>query len=762
MAQNTLQIVVDVSAQGARRAFNTLDRGFDGLRRGVRAVGEQVFSLQGAIAGLAIGAGLKEMIGFMMDTEDASKKMAAGLQLGTEKAKELTGVAKELYRLNFGESVGANMAIVQKAFQDMGDIGSKALGDVVKNAIRIEDAFGVDAAESIQAADTLMENFALTSDEAFDFIASGFKKGLNNSDDFYQSINQYGVQFKEGGTSAAEFFSIMESGYQGGFLGVDMASDTFQEFRVRIMDGSKGVSDALEQIGIDSDAFVGKLANGTMTTAQAFQQVLVKLRATKDLSVQMQAGVGLIGTQFETLGTEAVLSLDMTGTKMKDLKGSAVSLDKQYDTLLNTLKGIWRRFQDGITKGLEASNALGLVNTKIQELIEKGKLDVYFKEMGVVAVKVFAAMVEGIGWIPAAFQTVKKAVYEASAFIQAFGASTIEIIQYMVAVTEDPVKLVKEGVDAVTPKLADLKKTINDLGMEYTDSAVIAETQKKKYVEMGKEASKLADEIRKVGTKSKELAEAKPIEVEFLAEPGKVTDEMLRLADGTSDAIPKNVSVDIPIKADADAARQTIKDLAKPQEPVELKILPEMTEFKRTVGSLQTWTYEIIDGKWVEVPIKADDDEARQAIKDLTKPETKVVTIETVQTSRAGGPALARGGALSGYGGGDRINALLEAGEFVIRKEAVRRYGSNLFAALNAMTLDMNSVRARVGGMITKTQSAIPAFASGGMAGSAPKNMGSLDMRFSNPSQRGMVIGDQSLLKRLTDEVNKARLAAEI
>ncbi len=708
MAQNTLQIVVDVSAQGARRAFNTLDRGFDGLRRGVRAVGEQVFSLQGAIAGLAIGTGLKEMLGHMMETEDASKKMAAVLGLGTEKTKELTEVAKELYYLNFGESIGANMEIVQKAFQDMGDIGSKAIGDVVTNAIRIQDAFGTDTAESIQAADTLMKNFGLTSDEAFDFLAAGFRRGLDNSDDFLTTINQYAVQFKEGGASASEFFSELESGYKGGYLGVDMAADTFQEFRVRIMDGSKGVSEALEQIGIDSDAFIGKLANGTMTTAQAFQQVLVKLRATKDLSVQMQAGVGLIGTQFETLGTEAVLSLDMTKTKMADLKGSAVSLDEQYNTLTNTLIGVWRGFKSGITAALEANNALELVNTKIQELIKKGQLDVYFKEMGVVAVKVFALMVEGIGWIPAAFQTVKIAVYDAAALFQAFGATAIEILQYVVAATNDPIKLIEEGVDAATPKLADLKATINDLGMEYTANSLKAEAQKKEYVAMGEKASKLADEIRNVGKKTEELAEAKPIEVELL-------------------------------------------------------VLPELTEVKDTLGNLKTWSYEIIDGKWVEVPVKADDDEARAAIKDLTKPETKIVTVEMVQTSSAdSSPALARGGALSGYGGGDRINALLEAGEFVIRKEAVRRYGSNLFAALNAMTLDMNSVRARVGGMIAKTQSAIPGFASGGMAGSGPKYMGSLDMRFSNPSQRGMIIGDQTLLKRLTDEVNKARLAAEI
>ena len=56
----------------------------------------------------------------------------------------------------------------------------------------------------------------------------------------------------------------------------------------------------------------------------------------------------------------------------------------------------------------------------------------------------------------------------------------------------------------------------------------------------------------------------------------------------------------------------------------------------------------------------------------------------------AGGLAIqkfAAGGKLGGYGGGDRIPALLEAGEFIIRKESVAKYGASLFSALNKLRL---------------------------------------------------------------------------
>jgi len=94
--------------------------------------------------------------------------------------------------------------------------------------------------------------------------------------------------------------------------------------------------------------------------------------------------------------------------------------------------------------------------------------------------------------------------------------------------------------------------------------------------------------------------------------------------------------------------------------------------------------------------------EAEDAIERLTRDATKRIFVRTIEKKAAGGAVgLQSGGRLPGYGGGDRISALLEAGEFVIRKEAVARYGAGLFAALNAMRLDIGDrIRARLGGLV--------------------------------------------------------------
>ena len=105
----------------------------------------------------------------------------------------------------------------------------------------------------------------------------------------------------------------------------------------------------------------------------------------------------------------------------------------------------------------------------------------------------------------------------------------------------------------------------------------------------------------------------------------------------------------------------------------------------------------------------------RRLVRQLSKTVTKTVVIRTVNAHQNGGiilPRFQNGGSLdngightrrtgqlSGYGGGDKIKALLEAGEFIMRKEAVRDIGVDKLYAMNS-------------------GNAIPKFQNGGFVGS--------------------------------------------
>jgi len=94
---------------------------------------------------------------------------------------------------------------------------------------------------------------------------------------------------------------------------------------------------------------------------------------------------------------------------------------------------------------------------------------------------------------------------------------------------------------------------------------------------------------------------------------------------------------------------------------------------------VQTWSKD--REKLNEIKKLLNNEEAlkQKAIEELKKNLPKFQT--------GGIIALQKGGKLAGYGGGDRNLALLEDGEFVIRKEAVRLFGANLFEKLNNLEL---------------------------------------------------------------------------
>lgn len=307
----------------------------------------------GSVAAVGAGLGVAAIAGIGVaalaagdDARNATNLLQTQLGLTRTEAETLGGVAQQVFRDNFGASITEAASAVGLAQQQLAGLGvtsSTELQTVAENAFRVRDAFGVEMPQSIDAAKTLMTNFGLTSDQAFDLITAGFQNGLNRSGDFLESITEYGPQFSSGGATATEFFSVLDSGLQGGVLGTDRAADAFKEFRVRIQDGSKLTSESLQMLGIDSEDLSRKMADGSMTAADAFKLVTQRLQETDDKNVQMQAGVGLLGTQFEDLGTQGATSLTMISDKYADVEGKTASLDAQYNNLGSVFETLKRK-----------------------------------------------------------------------------------------------------------------------------------------------------------------------------------------------------------------------------------------------------------------------------------------------------------------------------------------------------------------------------------------------------------------------------------
>jgi tape measure domain-containing protein len=149
-------------------------------------------------------------------------------------------------------------------------------------------------------------------------------------------------------------------------------------------------------------------------------------------------------------------------------------------------------------------------------------------------------------------------------------------------------------------------------------------------------------------------------------------------------------------------------------------------------------------------------------LQELLKPETKIINVKVVKDGNAitatpdGAspdtgltvPGFRRGGWIKGYGGGDRIPALLEEGEFVLRKEAVRKFGLDRLYALNNLAIP----RFSIGGYVAQ---AVPAFDA-----SLARAEGGQPVHIHLPGVPGSFAlnGDPQVVRALQREVAKAAL----
>lgn len=124
----------------------------------------------------------------------------------------------------------------------------------------------------------------------------------------------------------------------------------------------------------------------------------------------------------------------------------------------------------------------------------------------------------------------------------------------------------------------------------------------------------------------------------------------------------------------------------------------------------------------------------------VLKNRTIYIDVVKREHHRLGGRVGFRaGGRLPGYGGGDRIPALLEAGEYIMRKEAVNKFGAGIFQALNNLRLPD-----------------LPKFAAGGQVGEAGagEDGATITINFAFPSGAtvGPFRGTRSLIRDLDRE----------
>ena len=155
--------------------------------------------------------------------------------------------------------------------------------------------------ESARAASALMKNFGISSDEAYNIIATGAQNGADKNGDLLDTLNEYSVQYSSLGLSADEFIASLVDGAESGAFSIDKVGDAVKEFNIRAKDGSKTSMEAFTSLGLNAEEMTRKFAQGGEIANDAFYSVVEKLQEIEDPLLKNTIGVQLFGTQFEDL-----------------------------------------------------------------------------------------------------------------------------------------------------------------------------------------------------------------------------------------------------------------------------------------------------------------------------------------------------------------------------------------------------------------------------------------------------------------------------
>lgn len=340
-------------------------------------------------------------------------------------------VMNDIYRSNYGESFEDVSDAMGQVVQMFGDMDNASLENVTKKAIALRDTFDMDYTESLRAVNSLMDQFGISADEAFNLIVQGAQQGLNQNDDLLDTINEYSVQFKTAGYSADDMFNMLKNGADSGTWSVDKLGDAVKEFNIRAKDGT--ISEALvtyqKQLKLtDKDvAYLNTLmAQGGERGQKAYNIILERLGAVRNDTTQYQAGVALFGTMWEDLGATTVNSLMQTQGGITSTKAAMDEMaNTRYDNLSDSFSALGRIVQTDLIQPL-VSTLAPIAKEIVQWLIDN------MPTIGPIITAIAAAV--GVLATALAIQGLIKSVAAAFAFLNAtMAANPIVLIVAAIA-----------------------------------------------------------------------------------------------------------------------------------------------------------------------------------------------------------------------------------------------------------------------------------------------------------------------------------------
>lgn len=296
-------------------------------------------------AGAAMAKAFAEAVKLGDEFNESMNQLSASTGTYGADLEELKGIALDVYRDNFGESVDDVSQTLATLVQQT-DLLGDALEEAAKSSLMLRDVFGYDISESTRTADTLMRNFGISAEEAYGLMAVGAQNGADKSGELLDTLNEYSSQYAALGMSADEFTQSLIAGAESGAWSIDKVGDAVKEFNLRAKDGSDTTVSAFETLGLSANEMQTRFAEGGQSAHDAFFQVVDALNAIEDPVARNSAAVNLFGTQFEDLQANVLPALSSIEGASIDAQGALQGIaDVRYDSIGAALQGAARQVE---------------------------------------------------------------------------------------------------------------------------------------------------------------------------------------------------------------------------------------------------------------------------------------------------------------------------------------------------------------------------------------------------------------------------------
>ena len=459
------EMVVTVDADSVEDSLDDMgdaaeDAGDDAGARAGRSLlaGLNSTPVVGAIAGLVAAVGgyvASGVVGAVLESVRQQDVFGARTGLDEATARKFGAAAGLAYTNAWGDSIETNMGTATAALENalvLPDSTGREIQAVIEQLSAVSEILDVDVTEAAEAAGSMIKNgLAANAEEAFDVIIRGQQEGLNRSEDWIDTLREYGAMFESVGLSGAEAGGLIEQAMDAGARNSDVAADALKEFSIRAQDDSKTTRQAFEDMGLDADEMGKKFAAGGDDAKKGLDTVLDGLRGIEDPMARNAAGVALFGTMWEDMGNGAgVLAMDLD-----DLGDSWVNVG---DTTADAMQ----RMSDNSATALEsakrtvtnaAQNLLGGLAVALEEPIANASA--YISEHS-------ADIVGFLIDVGEAFFDVARAAVE-------FGAQTIEVLGDVAGGVNEIIGGIGFGVEAIGLATGDLE--LAALGQDIQDAA---------------------------------------------------------------------------------------------------------------------------------------------------------------------------------------------------------------------------------------------------------------------------------------------------